>query len=234
MRGRLLAVAAILVLAVPGLLLAKGIDLYSMFPNLTLGSDPNGLDNVYVSCAGITATTLTMQVHVVTDNADPNDAIQGIDVRLALTADQPGVTLDTTVATVFGGSSAVATWDNSTKAVGVVGNDPTVFPMDLTLGAVEQGNNDPGGPLGPGDYVFATLKFNVSSPTNISASGTTINSQSTTLVTTLANGYTVQVTGETCGPIVPTLTEWGLILFGVILFGSMVWYLRRRPVTAAA
>ncbi|OGC93865.1 MAG: hypothetical protein A2142_04095 [candidate division Zixibacteria bacterium RBG_16_48_11] len=234
MRGRLLLVVAVLVLAVPGLLLAKGIDLYSLFPNLTLGADPSGTDSVYLTCAAVTATTVTMKVHVVTENgADPNDALAGIDIELQGTADQGGVTLDTTVATVYGGS-AVVNWGY--LSVFLPGGNPGSFPLDIKLGAVELDTlDDPlGQPLGAGDHVFATLKFNISSPTNISANGTTISSGPATLVTNLANGYSVAVSGETCGPFVPTLSEWGLILFGVVLFGSLVWYLRRRPITAAA
>jgi hypothetical protein len=200
---------------------------------LTLGFDPDGPDSVYVTCAGITSTTLTLQVRVVTDNAADSDAIAGIQVELEATADQPGVTLDTTVATVFNGS-AVQVWDDSILSVYVASNggDPSVFPLQVIVGGAEFH----GSPtyLGPSDHLFATLKFNISSPTNISVNGTTISSGPGTLVTALANGYSVAVTGETCGPIVPTLSEWGMILFGVVLFGSLVWYLRRKPVTAAA
>jgi hypothetical protein len=234
MRGRLIAVAAILVLALPGLLLAKGIDLYTLFPNLTLGSDPGAVDYVYVSCAGITANTLTLQVHVVTDAPiNPDDYLQGIDVELEASADQGGVTLDTTTATVYNGS-AVQVWGDSLVSVNVTtnGGNPSVFPLKVQLGAVELHSSPTY--LGPGDHIFATLKFNLSSPTNINVAGTCISNCPATLVTSVANGYTVQVTEKTCGPAVPTLSEWGLILFGVILFGSLVWYLRRRPVTAAA
>ena len=220
MRGRLIAVAAILVLALPGMLLAKGIDLYSLFPNLVMGSDPNGPDQVYVTCASISANTVTMAVHVVTDNADPFDALQGVELELLATADQGGVTFDETQATVYNGS-AVANW--GILSVDTPNGPNNVFPLDIKLGAVELDTADAGAPLGPGDHLFATLVFNVSSPTNINVSGTTIQNGPATLVTTLANGYSAAVTGETCGPIVPTLSEWGLILFGEVLFGGMVW-----------
>jgi len=231
MRGRLLAVAAILVLAVPGLLLAKGVDLYSLFPNLTLGSDPGVADYVYVDCAGITANTLTLRVHVVTDAPTTDDYLQGIQVDVKVTTDQGGVTLDTTVATAYASPSAVNSW--GLKSVAVFGSgDPSVYPLQATFGAVELDSSDAGAPLGPGDYVFATLKFNLSSPTNICCA----EGDDPTLVTVLANGYAVSFTPleKCCGPAVPTLSEWGLILFGVVLFGSLVWYLRRRPVMASA
>lgn len=233
MRGRLLAVAAILVLALPGLLLAKGVDLYTLFPNLTLGSDPGAADMVYIACTGITGNTVTAQVHVVTDAPTTDDYLQGLDIELEATADQGGVTMDTTVATVYAGS-AVQIWNDSLLSVYVAsgGGDPSVFPLQVKLGAVELHSSP--NYLGPGDHIFATLKFNVSSPTNLSINGTTISSGPATLVTTVANGYSAAVTGETCGPIVPTLSEWGMILFGAVLFGSLVWYLRRKPVKAAA
>jgi hypothetical protein len=173
-----------------------------------------------------------MAVHVVTDNADPFDALQGVELELAVTVDQGGVTLNDTDPSVYGGS-AVVNW--GIRSVNVVGGNPSSYPMQLKLGAVELDTADAGAPLGPGDHLFATLVFNVSSPTNINVSGTTIQNGPATLVTTQANGYSAAVTGETCGPIVPTLSEWGLILFGVVLFGGMVWYLRRqRPATVAA
>ena len=231
MRGRLLAVAAILVLAVPGLLLAKGIDLYSLFPNLTLGSDPGEVDYCYVACAGITANTLTLQVHVVTDAPTTDDYLQGIQVDVVVTPDQGGVTLDTTVATVYGGS-AVSNWGLKSVAVFTGGGNPSSYPLQGTLGAVELDSSDAGFTLGPGDHLFATLKFNLLSPTNICAEVC----EDPTLVTVLANGYAVAFSPleKCCGPAVPTLSEWGLILFGVVLFGSLVWYLRRRPVMASA
>ena len=228
MRGRLLKVALILGLVFPGLLLAKGVDLYSLFPNLTLGSDPNGADSVYVACAGITATTLTLQVRVVTDNADPFDALQGVGVELLINTDQPGVTLDTVKANVFAGGFA-AGWSDNTRSVDVVGNDPSVYPSQVQIQAV-----DFSAAIGPGDYLYATLLFNLSSPTNINAGGTTIVSGPATLVTTLSNAYSVAVKAAACGPSVPTLSEWGLILFSLLLLGTVVWYLRRKPGTVSA
>ena len=80
---------------------------------------------------------------------------------------------------------------------------------------------------------MANLKFSVSEPTTICVTGTYIDGWTHTgllLVTTEANGYTTAFAPACCegGPTVPTLSEWGLILFGVVLFGTLVWYLRRR------
>jgi len=229
--GFLLIGLAVSVLA--GSSSAAGIDLYSLFPNLTLGSDPDSTDYCYVAVAGITANTLTLQLHVVTDNSNSADYLQGIDVALDLTADQAGATLDTTVATVFGGS-AVSGWGIQSAHVYTSGGNPSSFPLSIELGAVELDTADAGAPLGPGDYVFATLKFNLTSPVcPICTEGGCFDGCPAMLVTTVANGYTVQVTPSCpqCG--IPTLSEWGLILFGVVLFGSLVWYLRRRRWAAA-
>jgi hypothetical protein len=216
----------------PVLLPAKGIDLYSLFPNLTLGSDPNGADAVNCICGAQTASQMDVTVRVVTDNADPFDALQGIELELEATADQAGVTLDTTVATAFTGG-AVNGW--GIKSIDVVGGDPSSFPMQVKLGAVELDTADAGAPLAAGDHLFATLRFNISSPTNITVDGTTILNGPATLVTTLANGYSATVNGAACGPVVPTLSEWGLIIFGLVLMGGIVWYLRRqKPATVAA
>jgi hypothetical protein len=44
---------------------------------------------------------------------------------------------------------------------------------------------------------------------------------------------TVCATLEFGQPIIPTLTEWGLIIFGVVLLGFITWvFLRRRKVAA--
>jgi hypothetical protein len=221
-------------LVFPGLILAKGIDLYSMFPNMTLGVDPMGADSAYAVCAGQTANTLDVEVWVGTDNSDPNDALQGLSLEMLITADQPGVTLDTTVSTVYNGS-AVQNWDDSILLVGVWsgGGDPSVFPLSLKVGGADV--SLPINALGAGDHLIATLRFNISSPTNISVNGTTISDGPALLVTTLANGYDAAFLGTACGPTVPTLSEWGLIIFAVALLVGMVWYLRRRsPATVTA
>ena len=228
MRGRLLTVAMILVLVIPGFVLAKGIDLYSLFPNLTLGVDPNGADSVYAVCGGQSANHMDVLVYIGTDNADPNDYIQGVELELLATADQGGVTLDDTEATTYAGS-AVSSW--FIQSVAVEGGNPSAFPLEVKLGAVDSS----AAPLAAGDHLFATLRFNISSPTNITLNGTTITNGPATLVTTLANGYNPSVLGTACGPVVPTLSEWGLIIFGVVLLGGIVWYVRRhRPATVAA
>jgi len=226
----LLILSSLLLLATVGY--GKTINLYSLFPNLTLGSDPGGMDTVYVTCGGLTVSQVTVQIWVKTDNTGV-DALQGIYVPVEVTADQPGVTLDTTLASTYTGT-AVQSWDDSVLYVSVVSNggDPSAFPMQLILGGVDL---DQSGVLGAGNHLLANLKFNVSQPTNICIEDTfSWYLGSLTLVTTEANGYTPAFKGDCCGPIVPTLTEWGLIIFGVLLLGGLIWYLRRRRVTRLA
>jgi hypothetical protein len=228
---KFLSVALLLCLffLLPTLSSAKGIDLYSLFPNLTLGFDPGIQDTVYIdSTCELTATTLTVDVRVKTDAA-PGDSIQGIFVPLVINADQPGVTLDTTIASTYTGT-ALQSWDDSVDlyvSVTSGGGDPSVFPLNVIVGGVNV-NWNPSTVLGDGDHLIAKLKFNVSTPTNICVVDTFNWYGSLMLVTTQANGYTPAFMGGCCGPAVPTLSEWGLILFGVVLFGTVVWYLRRR------
>lgn len=228
-----IAVFLCLFILLPNLSSAKGIDLYSLFPNLTLGFDPGIQDTVYTTCDTLTATTLTIDVRVKTDAA-PGDSIQGIFVPLVINADQPGVTLDTTVASAYTGT-ALQSWDDTVLYVSVTsgGGDPSVFPLNIIVGGVNV-NWNPSTVLGAGDHLIAKLRFNVSTPTNICVADT-FQSQGNglMLVTTQANGYTPAFMGGCCGPAVPTLSEWGLILFGVVLFSTLVWYLRRRRHAAA-
>ncbi|OGC78071.1 MAG: hypothetical protein A2Z27_03895 [candidate division Zixibacteria bacterium RBG_16_50_21] len=232
MRRTLVYLIILGLLALPGVISARGVDFYSLFPNLVLGSDPNGTDSVYTDCGGITANQVTLQVRVKTDNADPNDALQGIYIPIELSADQAGVTLDSTVTSAYTGS-AVQNWQtDGAMYVSVVSNggDPSGFPMQLVLDGVDLDQSDV---LGAGDHLVASLKFNVSQPTNICATGTfEFQSNGIALVTTEANGYTPAFTGGCCGPIVPSLSEWGLILFGITLLLGLVWYVRKRRVAA--
>jgi len=229
MRRTLVCLIVLGLLALPVLGQAKGISLYNLFPNLILGADPNGADSVYTDCGGMTTTQLTLQVRVKTDNADPVDALQGIYLPIVISADQPGVTLDTALASAYTGT-AVQNWDDSVLYVSVVSNggDPSTFPMQLVLGGVDLDQSDA---LGPSDHLVANLKFNISQPTNICATGTfEFQSNGIMLVTTEANGYTPAFIGGCCGPIVPSLSEWGLIFFGVLLLVGLVWYVRNRRV----
>jgi hypothetical protein len=49
----------------------------------------------------------------------------------------------------------------------------------------------------------------------------------------LANNAFQKTIGE-CSSGIPTLSEWGLIIFGLLLIGTIVWYLRRRKLVPAS
>ena len=219
----------------PGTLLAKNLDFYSMFPSLTLGFDPTGVgtDTVRPVNGGLTATQQKVLIRVKTDNANPDDYLQGVQVDVAITVDCQGVTLDETEATVFGGS-AVEFW--GIKAVGPLDPLAANIPETLRVGAVELDTLDPGAPLPAGDHLFATLVFNLSEPCNICCEVVvdTNGPDPTILVTTLANGYYPVVEEDCCGPAIPTLSEWGLILFGAVLLAGLIWYIRRKRAPATA
>ncbi|OGC78072.1 MAG: hypothetical protein A2Z27_03900 [candidate division Zixibacteria bacterium RBG_16_50_21] len=226
MRRPLVCLVILGLLALPGVVSAKGIDFYDLFPNLVLGSDPGGTDTVAVANGGLTPTQQIIEIQVETDNADSADFLQGIQVDILLEADCQGVTLDTTVNTVFSGT-AVSGW--GIRSVQLSGDgDPSTFPKTLRLGAVELGNTDAGDPLPPGDHLFAKLVFSLSEPCNIC--GTFTFDDPTMLVTVSANGYQPAAVNGCFGPVVPTLTEWGLIFFGFLLLIGLVWYVRNRKV----
>src|SRR3990172_4388775 len=107
MRKTILIILFSLLFLLPGTLLAKNLDFYSMFPNLTLGFDPTG-DNTDTARAvngGLTATQQKVLIRVITDNANPDDYLQGVQVDVDITTkDCQVVSLDTTDASVFGGS----------------------------------------------------------------------------------------------------------------------------------
>jgi len=93
--------------------------------------------------------------------------------------------------------------------------------------------------LGPGDYLVANLVFSVSGPTNICVDTTSYPLSGPPFVVVLQVAttgsqtipvvdYTPGWVGECCGPSVPTLTEWGLVAFSILLLGTIAFYLRRR------
>ena len=223
----------------PGTLLAKSLDFYSMFPSLTLGFDPTGVgtDTVRPVNGGLTATQQKVLIRVKTDNANPEDYLQGVLVDAYITVDCQGVCLDTTLASLFAGT-AVANW--GIRSFRKVNPDPCVWPDTVRIAALELDTLDPGAPLDSGDHLFATLVFNFTNgpcdicckvvpcpPTDPACVDPTL------LVTTLANGYYPAVRGDCFGPAVPTLSEWGLILFGLTLLLGIVWYVRRQKVATA-
>src|SRR3990172_2918622 len=115
MRKTILIILFCSLFLLPGTLLAKGLDFYSTFPNLTLGFDPTGdnTDTARAVNAGLTLTQQKVEIRVITDNANPDDYLQGVQVDVDIEdvdiSKGCGVTLDITEATIFDGS-AVENW----------------------------------------------------------------------------------------------------------------------------
>lgn len=213
----------------PNLVIAGEFNLHTYFPNLIMAPDPDSQDTVYVACGGQSATQITLQVRIKTDNFDPNDYLVGFFIPLEISVDKPGVTLDTGLSATYTGT-ALQSWDDTFTVVTVASGsgDPSVFPMQVLVGGVDLTFSKA---VGPGDHLLANLKFNVSEPTNVCVTGTFLyQGNGLMVVTGLAWGYVPAFVPACCGPVVPTLTEWGLIVFGVLLLGGIFWYLRRRRI----
>ncbi len=203
------------------------------FASNTAGVDPAGPDTLYFTCAGN-----SIELRYFTDNTAPSDSIIGFYIPLIITTDKPGVVLDTTVNTAFSGT-AVENWD--AKVVNVCtlncanccGRDPSVFPMGLLIGT-HDGFDADRHCLAAGDYLIASLTFSVSEPTTICIDTTSqINiGNPLEIVTNYAVGYVSQWKAGCCdiGDPIPTLTEWGLIVFAVVLLASMFFLIRLRSV----
>jgi len=238
MHKLLLYLIAILVAIFLFLPCVEAFNLYDYFPNLVPGQDPGQPDTLYVVCQNQTASSQVLQVRVKTDNVSTGDSIQGFSVVLRMTVDQPGVTLDTTTATTYAGT-ALSNWEFLSSDVYPPNSDPSVFPMYLTLGGVDF---DAQNMLAAGDYLLANLVFSLSRSTNICVDTTSVANifdPSDTLTTVLVTGgsfsnvieYVPQWRPACCGPVVPTLSQWGLIVFSLLLLTSLIFYLRRRTST---
>ena len=234
MRRRLVFLVIFGLLALPILGQAEEFDLETYFPDLTLGHDPEGdLDTVYVACGTSSATEITLQIRMKTDNAAVSDfshdnGIVAFYIPIVITTDAPGVILDSVD---FSGSNLSPYFGTGVNIVSGGGN-PSIFPMQLIVGGIA--SNLTGG-VGPGDFLLASLIFTVSEPTTICVPAPfSYYLGDLLLVTEFANGYTPAFVSACCsgGPVVPTLTEWGLIFFGFLLLIGLVWYVRNRRVAA--
>lgn len=196
------------------------------FPNLILGPDPGQPDTVYVACASQTATQQIIQIRLKTNNPAPYDSIQGALIPLVITADRPGVTLDTTLATLYTGT-ALAAWDLPVVSVFSFGGNPSAFPLKVNLGGVDFGQHM----LSNGDHLMAKLVFSISEPTNICVDTTTTQGGYSLSIGVIYvspdQEYYPRWRGGCCGPVIPTLSEWGLIIFSLLLLTSLVFYLAR-------
>ena len=206
---------------------AEAFNLYDYFPNLVPGQDPGQPDTLYTVCESQTAGQQVIQIRLKTDNVGALDSVAGAFIPLLLTTDKPGVVLDTTEATTFSGTASLV-WEGLAVDVQTSGGNPGSFPMTVLIGGVSL---DPSGFLGPGDHLLARLVFSLSEPTKICVDSTQLDIAprrgDVYLVTAQPVDYVPQWYKDCCGPAVPTLSEWGLILFSLLLLASIVWYLKR-------
>ena len=198
--------------------------------------DPLEPDTAYTVCLTQTSTQQVIQIRLMTDNIGAGDSIQAAIIRLLITADRPGVTLDTTLATTFAGT-ALANWEIQVVAV----DDPSLFPMQLNIGGLDFGENL--NLLGSGDHLIANLVFSISEPTNFCVDTSLVNPEgfdNLALTTSSPIDYFPQWVGACCGPTppptpttIPTLSEWGLIIFSLLLLATLVFYLHCKRRLAA-
>jgi hypothetical protein len=208
-------------------------DLLQYFANPNWGDDPLQPDTVYLVCTNLSPAQQVIQVRLKTDNLGRTDSIVGVYIPVIITTDKPGVTLDTTIATTFGGTD-ISSWQFLAVVVGTDNSeDPSKFPMKLVFG----GDDPVQFPhlLANGDYLIASLSFSVSEPTNICIDTTSqvLTGLPLLLTTAYAVDYPPQWQEACCyiqGSI-PTLSEWGLIIFSFLLLASLIFYLRRRTST---
>jgi hypothetical protein len=205
------------------------------FSYVNTAQDPGQPDLVYVVADSQTSNQQVFQVRLKTDNVDDGDSVIGIGLVMEITTDRPGVTLDTSYATALNGSaldgadvSVFSVWDTS----GVGGVDPTVFPMLVVLAGI----NIEEPIVGPGDHLLANLVFSLTNPTYYMCVDTTARFGHLELqvVTESGEGYSPHWQAACCCPVVPTLSEWGLVIFSLLLLASVAYYILRRRRRAAA
>jgi len=199
------------------------------FANPNFGEDPGQPDTVYAVCLNQTATQQIIQVRLKTDNVPDSNYIQGVIIILLITADATGVSLDTTANSFFAGTS-LALWEILSVYIETSGGDPGVLPMKLVFGGVNIVGSDD---LHPGDHLIANLIFTLSEPSGLCIDTTfSVSPPDDTFRTVLgpASGsfeYTPQWRPACCGPVVPTLSQYGLLIFAVLLFGLMVYAIKK-------
>ena len=127
--------------------------------------DPGNPDTAYVECVGISQGALVIKIMFVTDNVGDTNKIDGFSFPLRITNSNPAANpvLDTTIAGTYAGSaasgfSARATWVYSN------GGDPSIFPLQYNLTAINLQNSPP---IGAGRHLFANLKIHLEDTTTI-------------------------------------------------------------------
>lgn len=204
-------------------------DFLQYFANPNWGVDPQQPDTVYLVCSQSGNSQQIVQIRLVTDNSGYADSVLGFYLPLIITTNQTGVVLDTTIATIFTGTDCQEWYQGVYLQYG----DPSLFPMKMTVGAVGLGPHPAS--LSPGNHLLARLVFNVSEPTKICLDTTSHVSTGLPLLLTTrypSVDYQPQWRPACCDQVVPTLSEWGLVVFSILLFTLVILYLRRRTKTA--
>jgi hypothetical protein len=108
--------------------------------------------------------------------------------------------------------------------------------MRLLLGGIAIGIDDTA--LGQGNHLIAKLSFGSSNlEISVDTISVGIGTDFPLYVTTMGAyppgsiDYQPKWRPACCGPVVPTLSEWGLIIFSFLLLASLIFYLRRRTST---
>ncbi len=204
-------------------------DLLAYFANPNWGDDPGEPDTLFIFCINETQNQQIFQFHYKTDNMNDGDSVVGMYIPLIITTDQPGVTLDTTIAATYAGT-VLADWPY--LAVSVFGG-PDQFPMQLVIGGHFFGT---GTQMGAGEHIVANLTFSIAQPCEICVDtdssfhlGYPVH-----VVTEFAIDYVPQWREACCGPVVPTLSQWGLIIFALILLSGLIYFIHSRRVPTQA
>ena len=204
-------------------------DYLQYFADPNWGEDPEGPDTVYITCGASTPSKVVLQVRMKTDNLygdtsfNTGNLVIALYIPLIIYVDQEGVVLDTTISTTYAGTSLE---DWGLLALTVTGS-PEQFPLKVLVGGRDDYSYSH--QLIAGDHLLANLTFAVSRPTNICID--TSSNQGVLLpllaTTSVAIDYQPQWRSACCGPVVPTLSQYGLLIFGVLLFGMMVYAIKK-------
>src|SRR5574341_805744 len=193
--------------------------------------DPQGaLDSAYVVCtpprhnpqSGNTELTFQIRYHI--DNTGYNKVAGITGTTFKITGDNV-VSIDTTISRTFSGSGIehfsilVVTKENNPN--------PTIPPFVISFGGV----NFTGGITGDSILANIIVTINDTGTVCIDTFHTAIPEAGyVQFITEGAIGYIANWSGPYCCPVtflVPTLTEWGIFGFAVLMLGLLIFYLRR-------
>ncbi len=126
-------------------------------------ADPNGKDSLFINCtapdySAAESMKVSFDLDLSTDNSGFGSDITRMTVPLFISVSNNSkaqARIDTSGSQVFSGT-AVAGWDSKRVTVSSYGGNPSLFPLDLNLGAVKFSS---AGLSGPATYTLAHLKF---------------------------------------------------------------------------